>query len=79
MAQQAAQAVMTRHLVNGTIKLDFEKLDPQTLTYGPMTDEEKAPYLENFNKAINAVNTGTEQPPVVAEPEVKEAAKIITM
>lgn len=60
LAQQAAQAVMSRALVEGTIKMDFEKLDPQTLTYVPMTDEEKAPHAENFQKAIDNVKKAME-------------------
>lgn len=63
-AQQAAQAVMSRNIINGVIKMDFEKLNPQTLTYEPMTDEEKAPYLENFAKAVEKVKNPQ---PIVAE------------
>lgn len=67
IAQQAGQAVMSRNMLTGVITMDFEKLNPQTLEYGPMTDEEKAPYLENFQKAIQKVKenpNGVPQEPV---------------
>lgn len=70
LAQQAAQAVMTRALVDGVIKMDFEKLNPQTLQYEPMSDEEKASYVENFNKAIeNVKKAASGQVPTEEEPQ----------
>src|ERR1700753_3291252 len=48
VAAQAAQGVMSRNIVNGTIKMEFEKLDPQKLQYVEMTDEEKAPLRKQF-------------------------------
>lgn len=53
-AQQAANAIMSRNIVEGVIKLDFEKFDKTTQNYVPMTDEEKVPYVEDFNKRIEA-------------------------
>lgn len=70
LAQQAAQAVMTRALVDGVIKMDFEKLNPQTLQYEPMSDEEKASHVENFNKAIeNVKKAASGQVPTEEEPQ----------
>lgn len=89
--QQVAQGVMSRHIVNGTIKMDFEKLNAQTLQYEPMTDEEKAPHQEEFAKLIETVKAGLNEQAqaetsivtpngVPATPEnVKEEAKIITL
>lgn len=48
----AAQGIMNRNLVNGTIQLDFEKFEDGK--YVPMTDEEKAPYKEQFEIAVTA-------------------------
>lgn len=52
---QAVQAVMSRNIMDNTIELDYEKLNSKTLQYEKMTDEEKAPYIENFNKAKEAI------------------------
>ena len=57
-AQQAAQSVMSRAIVAGTIKMEFEKLNAKTLEYETMTDEEKAPHVEQLNKAIEAIRKG---------------------
>ncbi len=35
IAQQAAQSVMSRNIISGVVKMDFEKLNPQTLQYEP--------------------------------------------
>lgn len=52
IAQQAAQSVVSRNLVEGTIKMKFEKLNPLTVQYEDMTAEEQAPYVANFEKMI---------------------------
>lgn len=52
VSAQAIQAVMSRNIIEGTIKLDYQKLNSKTLTYEEMTDEEKAPYEENTRNAI---------------------------
>jgi hypothetical protein len=54
LAQQAAQSVMSRNIVNGTISMGFEKLDPQTLQYVAMTAEEAAPHIKQFEEELNA-------------------------
>lgn len=90
--QQAAQSVMSRNIVNGVIKMDFEKLNPQTLQYEPMTEEEKAPHIEEFNKLIESVKSAANAPqanpePMIVTPEgepataenVEKGAKIITL
>lgn len=56
IALQASQAVMTRNIVEGTILVDIEKLNPQNLQYEQMTDEEKAPHLEQLRKQIEAAH-----------------------
>lgn len=72
-AQQAAQSVLTENILNGTMKMDFEKLNPETLEYVPMTDEEKEPHMKEFEKAVEMIknrNKPTEKPdpsPVVEE------------
>ena len=55
---QATNAVMSRNIVNGVIGMDFEKLDPQTLEYVPMTEEEKAPLKQDFNNTIESLKKG---------------------
>lgn len=52
LASQATQAVMSRNIVEGTIKMRFEKLNPLTVGYDPMTDEEQAPYIADYNVMI---------------------------
>lgn len=71
LAQQAAQSVMSRNIVNGTIQMDFEKLNPQTLQYEPMTDAEKQPHREDFAKMLEAFkNPAVTQ---AIQPETPEA------
>lgn len=70
--QQAAQAIMSRNIINGVITMDFEKLNPKTLEYEPMTDEEKAPHREELAKLIEglknqATGSGVSSSPVVTD------------
>jgi hypothetical protein len=53
-AMQAAQSVMSRNILNGTITMDFEKLDPATLQYVAMDETEKAEHREQFAQQIAA-------------------------
>lgn len=66
LAQQAAQSIMSRNIVNGVIAMDFEKLNVETLEYEPMTAEEKAPHVADFNKMLESFRN-----PVKTEPEPK--------
>lgn len=50
--QQAASSVMSRNIIEGVIEMDFEKLDPTTLKYVEMTQEEKDPYVKEFHDYI---------------------------
>jgi hypothetical protein len=83
-AQQAMQSILSRNIVEGTIKMNFEKLDAKTLQYGPMSDEEKAPYLESFEKTIATIKEQQAKQQAEAEanaaklatPEAKEEAKV---
>jgi len=68
LGQQAAQAVMSRNIINGVIGMEFEKLNPETLEYGSMTTEEKAPYIADLQKAIEAIKN----PPKPAEQAVSQ-------
>lgn len=70
-AQQAVNGIMSRNVLNGTIKMDFEKFDKTKQEYVPMSDEEKAPYVKNFEDAVEAAKK-----PQVAEtnaPLIQEA------
>lgn len=58
---QAINAVMSRNIMNGVIKMDFEKLNPKTLQYEKMTDEEKAPQAEEFSNAVAAIKVAAEK------------------
>lgn len=92
-ALQAGQAIMSRHIIQGVIGMEFEKLDPATLTYGPMTAEEKAPYIEDFKRAVEAIKNppapqaaeakstivNAEGEAVTSEPEVTTEAKVVKM
>lgn len=69
-AQQVTNAVMSRHIVNGTITMDFQKLDAEKMQYVEMTDAEKAPYREQINVAIEAIKN----PEKAAEKLQKDAA-----
>jgi hypothetical protein len=58
----AAQSIMQRNIINGTIKVRFEKLQMEKApdgseypTYVPMSDEEQAPHIDNFNKLVESV------------------------
>jgi hypothetical protein len=46
---------MSRNVLNGTVDMDFQKLDPATLQYVDMTDEEKASYKKDFAAMIENV------------------------
>jgi hypothetical protein len=70
-AQQAVNGIMSRNVLNGTVKMDFEKFDKAKQEYVPMSDEEKAPYVKNFEDAVEAAKK-----PQVAEtnaPLIQEA------
>lgn len=70
-AQQAVNGIMSRNVLNGTVKMDFEKFDKAKQEYVPMSDEEKAPYVKNFEDAVAAAKK-----PQVAEtnaPLIQEA------
>lgn len=58
----AAQSIMQRNLLNGTIKVRFEKLVDKTSPdgtayqdYEMMTPEEEAPHQENFAKMVEGI------------------------
>lgn len=69
---QAAQSVMSNNITNGTIKMDFRKLDPETLTYVAMSDEEKAPYQKEFADIIEKVNQAKTMINTTSIPVAKE-------
>lgn len=71
IAQQAAQAVLSRNIVDGVINVEFEKLDPTTLQYIPMTEEEKAPYRENLKATIEQIKN-----PIVPTQEIAVEASV---
>lgn len=93
MLLQAASSVMSRNITDGVIDMDFEKLDPATLTYVEMSPEEKAPYLEDFNKMVQQMRNPVSEEQFIAtnkeekttlvteedRQEAKPEAKIITM
>lgn len=67
--QQAAQGIMSRNILDGTIKMVFQKLDAATMQYGEMTPEEMKPYQEQFSQMIANVKEAASRIPV----EVKES------
>lgn len=88
MGLQAAQSIMSRNILNGTITMDFEKLNPTTLQYEAMSDEDAKPHAEQFNAQVEAFKTAQAAAPVAptAEPVTDStplvepvAAKIVDM
>lgn len=85
LAQQAANAVMSRNIVSGVIGMDFEKLSDDKQSYVPMTEEEKAPHRESFATMLKAAQRQqagvsetpavTAEPAKVAKPKTKRATK----
>lgn len=73
-ALQASQGIMSRHIINGVIGMEFEKLNPTTLQYEKMSEEEKAPYVEDFKAAIAAIKN----PKVAEAASEAEASSAIT-
>ena len=71
LAQQAAQSIMSRNIVNGVIKMDFEKLNPTTSQYEAMTPEEKAPYAAEFEEMINSFKNQVKEK-ATATPQIAE-------
>lgn len=53
-AQQAVNGIMSRNILSGNIQMDFEKISDDKQSYVPMTEEEKAPYKAEFEKAVEA-------------------------
>lgn len=49
----AAQSIMSRNLLNGKIRMNFEKLVDGN--YVPMSEEEQAPRREEYQKLINSI------------------------
>lgn len=68
LAIQAIQAVMSRNIVNGNIQMDFEKLNPLSMQYEPMAEDEKVKYRADFAAVLKGFkdNQAKEQ---VAEKE----------
>lgn len=73
-AQQVIQGVLSENIVSGVISMDFEKIDPKTLTYGPMTDAEKAPYVENVRQAIEAIKNPAKAAELAQKDQAYQAA-----
>lgn len=65
------QNIVTRNIMNEKIRLDFEKLDPQTNSYVQMTEEEKAPHAEQVRLILNELRAKMEP--------AKEEAKVVTL
>jgi hypothetical protein len=53
----SAQSIMSRNLLNGRIRMNFEKLvnTENGPIYVPMTEEEQAPRREEYQKLINSI------------------------
>lgn len=66
LAQQAANSIMSKNILDGTIQMDFEKLSDDKQSYVPMTDEEKAPHVEQFAMALEAARRPQSQ---IIQPE----------
>lgn len=51
----ATNSVMNRNILNGKVKVRFEKLDESGQNYVPMTADEEVPYQKDFQDMVNAV------------------------
>lgn len=61
MAVQASNSVMSRNIFNGVIKMDFEKLNPETLQYVEMTEQEKEPHQKEFQEMLANIKIAAEK------------------
>jgi hypothetical protein len=80
-AFMAANAVMSRNIINGKVKLKFEKLNKESFMYEDMTSEEEAPYQAEVQKAIDAAVKAVSQSnsAIVTSEEIEaESAEIFT-
>lgn len=80
-AFMATNAVMSRNIINGKIKLKFEKLNKDTFQYEEMTPEEEAPYQKEVQNAIDAaikMQKASSQTIVTSEEIEAESAEIFT-
>lgn len=67
----ACQSVMARHLVDGTIKMEFEKLlhdqNGNPINYQRMNEEEAAPHKEEFEKLLDTLRANQNAPAAETE------------
>jgi hypothetical protein len=54
-AYGAIQSIMNKNIINGNVKLSFEKLNEDKTDYVPMTDDEQKPHIEQFEKMLDAM------------------------
>lgn len=76
VAQQAAQSIMSRNILNGQITMDFEKLNPQTLEYEPMNVEEKQKHVNEYNEMLANFKASLNKRAETIEPVVAESTII---
>jgi len=77
-AYMAIQSVMNKNIINGTIKMQYEKLNPNTGQYETLTGEDAKPYEDEFDTMVNAVksqNNGSQ--PTKQEEKVERLDAIV--
>lgn len=52
-AYAAANSIMSRNILNGKVRINFERLGPNG--YEPIPEEEQAPKREEYQKLVNSI------------------------
>lgn len=81
-ANMAADAVMHRAVMDGVIKIDFERLNEAGTDYVEMTEEEQKPHKESLQQVINAFKerlSQSQQPQPTEEQQEQPQGLIVDM
>lgn len=74
-ANAAVQAIMNRNILNGKVKVTFEKLSPDGEAYVPMSDDEQAPLKAEFDNLIAQIK----QKAAEQESQSKQQAPVVQL
>lgn len=77
MGLQAAQSIMSRNILNGTITMDFEKLNAATMQYELLSDEDAKPHVEQFKAQVEAFKTAQTATPVAPTEVVTDSTPMV--
>lgn len=68
-AYMATQSIMNKNIMNGTVKMQFEKINPETGQYEPLSGDDAKPYEDDFNAMVETVRKQNENPQPSAQPQ----------